>query len=77
MQILKSCKTLIADGTFSVSPKLYTQVYIVHGLDKDGTALPLVYALLPNKQESSYLRFFSALARKMNDNGTGKNFKGH
>ena len=47
-------------------------MYIVHGLDKDGTALPLVYALLPNKQESSYMRFFEALASRMDDDGFGK-----
>ena len=47
-------------------------VYIVHGLDKDGNALPLVYALLPNKQESSYMHFFAALAIRMNHDGFGK-----
>ena len=42
IQILKTCKTMVADGTFRVCPKLYTQVYIVHGVDSEGTALPLV-----------------------------------
>lgn len=73
MQILKTCKTMVADGTFRVCPKLYKQVYIVHEVDSEGTALPLIYALLPNKQENTYMRFFTALSRKMDDVGIGKN----
>ena len=48
------------DGTFKCAPGIFTQLYSIHGV-KSSTTLPLVYALLPNKTESTYLRFLQEL----------------
>ncbi|XP_055344994.1 uncharacterized protein LOC129592877 [Paramacrobiotus metropolitanus] len=50
----------LGDGTFSVSPPVFTQLYTVHG-DVCGATAPLIYALLPNKCELIYRRFFTIL----------------
>jgi hypothetical protein len=48
------------DGTFTVAPELFMQVFTIHGL-VDNQALPLVYVLLTNKTEASYFRIFDRL----------------
>lgn len=50
------------DGTFSVAPRTFYQLYIVHGIIL-GKAFPLVYILLTRKLELIYTRAFSALAQ--------------
>ena len=43
-----------ADGTFKVVPPLFEQLYTIHGL-QENVAVPLIYALLPNKTEETCL----------------------
>lgn len=43
------------DGTFKVSPTLFTQLFSIHALINN-SAYPLVYVLLPNKTENGYER---------------------
>ena len=45
------------DGTFKAAPKLFTQLYTIHG-QKSGYTVPCVYALLPNKRKETYVRLF-------------------
>ncbi|XP_055352623.1 uncharacterized protein LOC129598649 [Paramacrobiotus metropolitanus] len=47
----------LSDGTFSVSPPIFSQLYTVHA-NVCGAATPLIYGLLPNKCELTYRRFF-------------------
>ncbi|KAM7307232.1 uncharacterized protein ISCGN_010868 [Ixodes scapularis] len=54
-----------ADGTFKVSPSLFYQVYTIHG-SLHGTVVPLVFALLSNKTQSTYARLFSVLRAHIN-----------
>ncbi|XP_055338485.1 uncharacterized protein LOC129588333 [Paramacrobiotus metropolitanus] len=54
----------LSDGTFSVSPPVFTQLYTVHG-EVCGATAPLIYALLPNKCELTYRRFFTILRDAM------------
>lgn len=49
------------DGTFKCVPRLFAQLYTIH-VSCDGTVLPAVFALLPNKQQQTYTRFVSAVA---------------
>lgn len=49
-----------ADGTFKVSPNMFYQVYTIHAI-KCNTVLPLIYSLLPDKREETYIRLFDAL----------------
>lgn len=55
--------TWFSDGTFSVCPSLFTQLYTIHGMYGD-VALPLIYALLPDKAESTYIRVLEAIKDK-------------
>ena len=54
ISILKKSKKWFADGTFKNSCKLFAQIYTIHGLvgEKSYSA---VFALLPNKMESTYV----------------------
>jgi hypothetical protein len=51
-------ETFIIDGTFKSSPRGFYQVVVLHG-HIFGRTYPLVYILLSNKTENSYLRAFS------------------
>ena len=59
LSFLRTVDHWYMDGTFKTCPSLFTQLYTIHGA-KDGTSLPLVYGLLPDKQEQTYNRFFDA-----------------
>jgi hypothetical protein len=48
------------DGTFKCAPEIYYQVFTVH-VFINGAVFPVVYALLPNKQQATYERFFTSL----------------
>ncbi|XP_055335354.1 uncharacterized protein LOC129586264 [Paramacrobiotus metropolitanus] len=50
----------LSDGTFSVSPPIFTHLYTVHG-NVCGSTVPLIYGLLPNKCELTYRRFFNII----------------
>ena len=48
------------DGTFKTVPLLFYQLYTIHGL-KGNNSIPLVYALLPNKTEATYIKLLKEL----------------
>ena len=48
------------DGTFNISPDKFTLVFIVKFIINNKN-LPLVYALLPNKEKVSYSKMFEYL----------------
>lgn len=66
LEILKNCGFWLADGTFSVAPNIFTQLYTIHGLVA-GENIPMVYALLTDKSKTTYLRLFSLLRDKVAD----------
>ena len=55
LEHLTHAEFLLADGrsTFSVTPKHFLQLYTIHR-HCGGHYVPLVYVLLPNKQEGAY-----------------------
>lgn len=59
-QVLSKCQHWFADGSFQIAPFLFEQIYTIHSLD-DNISLPLVYALLPNKEENTYVSFLKQL----------------
>ena len=59
-KMLKKYRLWMADGTFWVTPDLFYQTFTVHACI-NGVALPLIYALLPNKKSETYLRFANVL----------------
>lgn len=66
LQTMKSCEQWFCDGTFSVTPPLFSQLYTVHGL-LHGKVIPLVYALLPNKTAHIYRLTLNALKELQSD----------
>lgn len=66
LQILKSCKHWMADGTFSKCPRYFTQIWSIHGLYK-GEVIPLVFAVLPNKKTASYYEVLKILVHNIPD----------
>jgi hypothetical protein len=54
INLLATAQHWYADGTFKVVPPLFLQLYTIHGI-QDNVAIPLIYALLPNKTEQIYL----------------------
>ena len=62
--ISSKSKVWLGDGTFKVSPLLYTQLYTVHAV-VHGAVVPMVYAMLPEKKESTYQRVFQVLRGKI------------
>jgi hypothetical protein len=54
------CNRWYADGTFKSSPKLFCQLYTIHGVQYNNV-IPTVFALVPNKSEAAYIRLLEAL----------------
>lgn len=57
---LSRTRHLYCDGTFKSAPKPFLQVYSIHG-DIDGIVKPLAYAMLLNKEQSTYTILFNLL----------------
>ncbi|KFD49108.1 hypothetical protein M513_10050 [Trichuris suis] len=53
-------KNIHADGTFRIAPRQFAQVYVIMA-ERGGFVLPVLYALLPNKQELTYRRMFEGI----------------
>jgi len=60
LNIFERSTTWFVDGTFSVSPSLFSQVYIILAEDVGGIH-PIIYALLPNKKGETYRKLFTML----------------
>ena len=60
LQKLSSAPVLYGDGTFYACTGLFYQLYTIHA-DVGGQLFPLVFALLPNKTQRTYPRFFTLL----------------
>ena len=61
---LRESAVWLMGGTFKVRPKVFTQLYTIHGSIGNKT-FPLVYALLPNKTSKTYERLFNGLQSVM------------
>ena len=60
IELLAHSPTWFMDGTFKTAPELFFQLYTIHSCSND-RVIPCVYALLPNKQQTTYARFFDVL----------------
>jgi hypothetical protein len=60
LQKLSSAPVLYGDGTFYACTGLFYQLYTIHA-DVEGQLFPLVFALLPNKTQRTYTRFFTLM----------------
>lgn len=60
LRLLSESSSFFVDGTFSVWPSLFYQLFTIHMM-KHGQTFPMVYAFLPNKQRQTYNRAFMLL----------------
>jgi hypothetical protein len=51
LDIMDNYSDWFADGTFKISPLIFSQVYTIHVLVNENIIIPIIYALLPNKTE--------------------------
>ena len=67
IEMLNASQIWLCDGTFKTAPKLFAQVYCIHGLRggpsllEDGHLLPSIFVLLPNKTEVLYTRIWEQI----------------
>ncbi|KAI5151345.1 hypothetical protein ENBRE01_2075 [Enteropsectra breve] len=66
-EFILKCDTVLVDGTFKVVPRDFTQLLSFNGI-LFGRAYPLVYIILSNKREESYLEAFNVLKEQVNFN---------
>ncbi|XP_068224462.1 uncharacterized protein [Palaemon carinicauda] len=62
LQCLSKSSHWYADGTFKTVPFLFHQLNTFHGL-KQKVSLPLLFALLPDKTEETYIDFLQQLKK--------------
>ena len=60
LDLLSLSDDWFCDGTFSTAPNVFCQIYTIHA-SVEGCLIPIVYALLPDKKESTYSRLLSIL----------------
>ena len=60
LQHLSEANTLFVDGTFSICPSIFYQVFTIH-IMKYNQVFLMIYALLPNKQRNTYNRAYMLL----------------
>jgi len=60
VQALCSLNTIFIDGTYKSCPKLFYQLFTIHGV-LNNNYIPLVYFLLPSKSANCYTYAFQHL----------------
>lgn len=68
LEFLSSCSTIFLDGTFQSVPKLFEQLFTIHGF-KYSTYVPLVFCLLPSKTIDTYEVAFRHIVNETIDLG--------
>ncbi|KAL3685756.1 hypothetical protein R1sor_003778 [Riccia sorocarpa] len=63
LELLYQYRHWMADGTFKSAPQHFVQIRTIH-IVKSDVVIPLVYALLPNKQKESYVRVLRILKER-------------
>jgi hypothetical protein len=66
-RLLAESEHWYADGTFKVCPEVFFQLYTLHAQCR-GSIFPCVFALLPNKAEVTYRRFYEQIFAQIGHN---------
>ena len=64
--VLSHAEELYVDGTFGTKCENFAQIYFVMGKMAGKTAVPVVYALLPNKLTNTYKKFWEIVMENVN-----------
>ena len=70
LQLLANSDDWFGEGTFTVCPEVFFQLYTVH-VKLAGRALPCIYVLLPNKQGFTYTQLFRHVLAAIEPLGNG------
>ncbi|CAF3439482.1 unnamed protein product, partial [Rotaria sp. Silwood2] len=68
LNVLYRSDILFADGTFKVAPKLFEQLYVIHGM-QNGEAVPVCFILTSNRRHETYEAIFRSLKRSCYNKG--------
>lgn len=60
LDFLARCDAWYMDGTFNITPRLFTQLYTIHGR-YDGHHVPLIWTLTTDKSQETYEDIFTKL----------------
>ena len=74
LDLLAKAATWSADGTFSVTPEPFYQMYTVLA-EVEGKSYPSLFAFLPGKKQYVYKALFSELKDKLDASGRSLNLK--
>lgn len=53
LQVMRNSSHIVGDGNFKYQPDGYKQFYTIHAFS-NGECFPVIFALLPNKEERTY-----------------------
>ncbi|CAF0877868.1 unnamed protein product, partial [Brachionus calyciflorus] len=65
IEILNNHSDWYADGTFDISPTFFKQIYSLHVII-NGTTVPCLFVMLPNKKQSTYKKMFKMIKSYIN-----------
>lgn len=73
LQKLAKAKNIFADGTFSVVPTIFYQLYTIHGVvsspDGNDITVPLIYAVLSDNSEKTYIHMLKCILARIKEMG--------
>ena len=59
--MLSESSEWFSDGMFGEIPDFVGQLFSIHAVTEHNTTIPMVYAILPDKMQRTYLRLFEIL----------------
>ena len=65
LKILARAHQILGDGTFRITPRLWTQTFIISAEVSKDVFVPVCFSLLPDKKKESYVCMFSLLKKAL------------
>ena len=66
LKILARARTILGDGTFRVTPSLWYQTFIISAEVDEAVFVPVMFALLPDKRQTTYEDMFGIIKDCLN-----------
>ena len=65
LKIMSCSRTILADGTFRITPHLWYQTFVLNAEFRTNQFVPVAFGLLPDKKRQSYDDLFSLLKQAL------------